>query len=422
MRGVQRMVEEQLISKMLDENNVHTVLKYNVKAEDFERNGDVFAFIVNYRKKFGACPDVETVAAEFPDFEYMAGVQEPFKGLATRLKQAAAKRRSFELIAIRAKDKFKTLNGDEFVKWIKNEFTRIERETSTDFSQGVDFATNGEERRKRYEESKVKHSEQYIYLPYGGLQVEIGDYLLIMAYTNRGKSWLASHIGLYVWKNQGKSVMYYSPELSQKQQQSRFETLDGHFNNALLRRGELENEEDYFSYLEQFELTDEEKPKLLIKTMEDLPKGLSLDVIEADIEQNPDVEVVVIDGFNLMNHGRQNDRNAMTTTSRRLRQLFARHNVLGVVTHQVNNAAEKENKEMDEETGARIVKAPPIESYSESIALIQDPAMILTFDQHDGIGELLVAKAREPIVGKTIPLHCNFNLGFIEEPQLTDLF
>lgn len=416
------MIEEQILSKMLDENNVHSALKYNVKADDFERNGRVFDYIVEYRKKFGSCPDVETVVQEFPDFEYMAGVQEPFKGLATRLKQAAAKRRAFELIATKAQGKFKESNGEEFVAWIKKEFEKIERDTSTDFSNGVDFATNGQERKQRYLESKEKRSEQYVDLPYGGLQCEIGDYLLIMAYTNRGKSWLASHIGLHVWKTQGKSVLYYSPELSQKQQQSRFETLDGHFNNALLRRGQLDNEEDYFEYLKQFDLTDEEKPKLLIKTMEDLPKGLSLDVIEADLEQNPDVRIVIIDGFNLMNHGRQNDRNSMTTTSRRLRQLFARQNVLGIVTHQVNTESEKANKEIDEETGARIVKAPPIESYSESVALIQDPAMVLTFDQHDGIGQLLVAKAREPIVGKTIDLHCNFNLGFIEEPQLTDLF
>lgn len=417
------MIEEQIISKMLDENNVHSVLKFNVNADDFERNGEVFNFVVDYRKKFGAVPEVETVVSEYPDFEYMETVHEPFKGLSTRLKQAAAKRRSFELIATEARTKFKEVGnkGDEFVDWMKKELERIQKETSTDFSQGVDFATNGQERKERYIESKEKRSEQYVDLPYGGLFAEIGDYLLIMAYTNRGKSWISSDVGLHIWKRQKKSVLYYSPELSQKQQQGRFETLDGHFNNSLLRRGELENEEDYFKYLEQFELTDEEKPKLLIKTMEDLPNGLSLDVIEADLEQNPDVEVVVIDGFNLMNHGRQNDRNAMTTTSRRLRQLFGRMNVLGVVTHQVNNAAEKENKEEDE-TGARIVKAPPIESYSESIALIQDPAMILTFDQHDGIGELLVAKAREPIVGQTISLHCNFNEGFIEEPQLTDMF
>ena len=418
------MVEEQIISKMLIENNVHSVLKYNVSSNDFERNGEVFDYIVEYRKKYGSCPDVETVVTEYPDFEFVEVVHEPFKGLSSRLKQAAAKRRSFELIATKAKDKFKEVGsrGDEFVAWIKKEFERIERDTSTEFSQGVDFATNGEERKQRYLETKVKRSEQYVDLPYGGLQAEIGDYLLIMAYTNRGKSWISSHVALYAWKSQGKNILYYSPELSQKQQQSRFETLDGHFNNALLRRGELDNEEEYFKYLEQFDLTDEEKPKLVIKTMEDLPNGLSLDVIEADLEQNPDTDIIVIDGFNLMNHGRTNDRNSMTTTSRKLRQIFARHNVLGVVTHQVTNAAEKENKEFDEDTGERIVKAPPIDSYSESIALIQDPAMVLTFDQNDGIGQLLVAKAREPIVGKTIDLHCNFNLGFIEEPKLTDFF
>lgn len=417
------MIEEQILSKMLEENNVHSVLKYNVTKQDFERNGEVYEYIVDYRKKFGAVPDVETVVSEYPNFEYMDGVHEPFNGLATRLKQSSAKRQAFELIASKARSKFKEVgnNGGEFVSWIQDEFSKIEKETSTDFSNGVDFATNGQERWERYVESKEKNSEQYVGLPYGGLQAEIGDFVMLMAYTNRGKSWLSSHMALHAWQNENKSILYYSPELSQKQQQSRFETLDAHFDNSLLRRGELTNEEEYRAYTKQFELTDEEKPKLIIKTMEDLPKGLSLDVIEHDIEQNPDVQVVVIDGFNLMNHGRTNDRTSMTTTSRKMRQLFGRHDVLGIVTHQVNNQAEQENKEVDE-TGARIVKAPPIDSYSESIALIQDPAMVLTFDQADGVGELLVGKAREPIVGKTIPLHCNFNEGWIEEPKLTDLF
>lgn len=419
------MIEEQIISKMLDENNIHTVLKFNVTSKDFERNGEVFEYVVNYRKEYGQVPDVETVASEFNGFDYMDSVHEPLTGLSVRLKQTAAKRQSLNLIATKAKDKFKEVgsDGSQFVSWIKNEFDRIEKDTSTDMSQGVDFATNGQERLQRYMESKDNGTEQYINLPYGGLQAEVGDYMLVMAYTNRGKSWISSDIAIKAWKAEGKSVLYYSPELSQKQQQARFETLDGHFNNSLLRRGELEEENEikYFEYLRDYDITDEDKQSLIIKTMEDLPKGLSLDVIESDLESNPHVEMVVIDGFNLMNHGRQNDRNAMTTTSRKLRQLFGRHKVLGVITHQVNNNAEKENKEEDE-TGARIVKAPEIDSYSESIALIQDPALILTFDQHDGIGELLVAKAREPIVGKTIKLHCNFNLGFIEEPKLTDLF
>lgn len=418
------MIEEQILSKMLNDGDVHTALKLNVTENDFERYGYIFDYMVRYRKVHGGMPDVETIVSEYPQFEYMPTVNEPMSGLVTRLKNESAKRKAFKLIAEEARVKFKESgsNGGEFVDWMKTELEKIARATSTDFSNGVDFATNGEERKKRYEESKETRTESYIQLPYGDLECEIGDYMLIMAYTNRGKSWISSHVALHAWRTQGKNILYYSPELSQKQQQARFETLDGHFDNQALRRGELPNEESYFKYLAQFDLTTEEKPSLLIKTMEDLPNGLSLDVIEGDLEANPHIDMVVIDGFNLMSHGKSNDRTSMTTTSRKLRQMFSRHTVLGVVTHQTNTNAEKDNKEMDEVTGARIVKAPPLESYSESIALVQDPALILTYDQSEGVGELLVAKAREPIVGKTIKLHCNFNLGFIEEPQLTDMF
>lgn len=414
------MIEEQIISKMLDERNVHSVLKHNVLSNDFQRNGDVFEYVIEYRKAHGTTPDAETVAHEYPDFDYMTGVHEPFSGLTTRLKQASAKRRMFELISQRAQSNFKSMKGDEFTLWFGKEVEKIQKETSTDFSIGTDFAKNGEERKERYLDSKENKDIHYINLPYGNIQAEIGDYALILAYTNRGKSWISSDIAIQAWKTQGKNVLYYSPELSQTQQQTRFETLDEHFNNTLLRRGELTNEDEYFDYLKRFDIGNEDMPKLIIKTMEDLPKGLSLEVIEADLEMNPDMDIVVIDGFNLMNHGKQNDRNAMTTTSRRLRQMFGRHKVLGLVTHQTTNEAEKANKEEDE-YGARMVKAPPIESYSESIALIQDPALILTFDQHDGVGEILVAKAREQYVGKKIQLHCDFNEGFIYEPPAPDL-
>lgn len=414
------MIEEQIISKMLDERNVHSVLKHNVTKADFQRDGAVFEYVVTYRKEHGATPDVETVVSEFPDFEYMDGVHEPFEGLSKRLKQSSAKRQVFELIAQKAQSKFQDLKGDEFVNWMSNEVERIKKDTATDYSVGTDFARNGQERKARYLESKENKDTQYINIPYGGIQAEVGDYGLILAFTNRGKSWISSDIALQAWKTQKKNVLYYSPELSKKQQEQRFETLDEHFNNTKLKRGELDNEQEYFDYVDSYDLDNEDAPKLLIKTMEDLPKGLSLNVIEADLEMNPEMDIVVIDGFNLMDHGKTNERNAMTTTSRRLRQLFGRHKVFGLVTHQTTKDAEKENQEFDE-LGERMVKAPPLESYSESIALIQDPALILTFDQNDGVGEILVAKARDEFVGKTIKLHCDFNEGFIYEPKAPDL-
>lgn len=74
--------------------------------------------------------------------------------------------------------------------------------------------------------------------------------------------------------------------------------------------------------------------------MEDMPNGLSIDLIEADLQQNPDINMVIIDGFNLMQHG-GNSREVLSGTSRKLRQLFGRHEVVGLVVYQTLSAAEK---------------------------------------------------------------------------------
>ncbi|GEK57138.1 DNA helicase [Marinococcus halophilus] len=421
------MVEEQIISKILDNNDVHSVLKYNVNKEDFQRHGEVFDYIVDYRKKYGACPDVETVVSEFQNFDYQEAVHEPFKGLASRIKKQSAKRQSFEMLQMEAKQKYKSLEGDEFITWLGERTKQIERETSTDFSAGTNFAVNGKERKQRYEEAKETRTQRYIPFPYNALNdkmagMELGDYILLMAYTNRGKSWIATDLGRQSWRS-GFGVLHYSPELSKAQQESRIDTIDGKFNNSDLRRGQLENEQDYYDYLEQFDLSEEEQTPYIVKTMEDLPKGLTIDAIEADLEMNPNVSMVIIDGFNLMAHsgGGKSNRDAMSNTSRQLRQLFGKYGVVGLVVHQTPTSAEKENKEDDDE-GERVVRPPSVDQYSETIAVVQDAATVLTFDQHDGIGKLLVAKCREPAVGEVVDLHCDFNRGIIGEPDLTARF
>lgn len=233
------------------------------------------------------------------------------------------------------------------------------------------------------------------------------------------KSWIATQIGQTAWRNKF-GVIHYSPELSKKQQTYRWETLDGHFNNVDLRRGQLDNEDVYMDYLDDFD--EQNDTPYIIKTMEDLPDGLTIDVIEADLQMHPNVGMVIIDGFNLMVHGKGNNlRNNMTATSRQLRQVFGRHMVAGVVVHQTNSSSEKENSKEDED-GLRIVQPPKLTDYSETIAIVQDCATGLTFDQYDGVGKLSIEKAREPSVGKVVDLHCDFNHGYVTEALVTDQF
>ena len=186
-----------------------------------------------------------------------------------------------------------------------------------------------------------------------------------------------------------------------------------------IRTGSLENEEKYFRYLEGFS---ESETPYIIKTMEDIDY-LNVDTIEADLQMNPNIQMVIIDGFNLMSHGKGKlDRNSMTMTSRRLRQLFAKYGVVGLVVHQVNANEEKENKKKAEKSESPMPKPASIMGYSETIAVVQDACTILSFDAVDGNGQLYIPKCRGTGKEKTVHLNLNFNYGYISEASPVDYF
>lgn len=416
-------IESRLISKVIDDGSVAVLSKYNVTAEDFTQQKETFRFIRRYMKEFGTVPAYTEVVAECPDFEYIPEVPDNLAYMCKKMKSDIAKRKSFELLQKEASEKFNTLAGTDFINWLHEETGKIKEVSAVESFAGTNFAINGAERKAMYLEAKEVGSGQYIPMPYETLNkwlgggAELGDYILIQAYTNRGKSWVASDVGIYAWAN-NNGVIHYSPELSQKQQLQRLDTLYGHFRNTEIRLGDLKKEEEYFKYLEGFN-EDNETP-YIVKTMGDLPRGLSIDVIEADLQANENIKMVIIDGFNLMNHkGNDGNRNNMAKTSRQLRQLFGKYGVVGVVVHQVPTSAEKENRAEDE-SGARMVEPPRIDQYSETVAVIQDACTILNFDQADGVGKIRLAKARTPHVDEILELHCDFDLGYIKEVSPID--
>lgn len=419
------MVEHQLLSKVLDENNLYELNKYNITENDFHALPDVYSFIKTYQKDNDSTPDYRTVVGKFEDFEYMPDVVDSFKYLATKMKGDTAKRRAVTLLQDEASQNFSKMDGVKFSNWLYEESKRLRDMSRAESYTGVNWATTGEERWQRYEDAKDPEKTTFIPTPYPTLNKYLDggfwltDYVLLQAYTNRGKSWVATDIGIHAWST-GNGVIHYSPEHSVVQQEQRNDTIKGHFNNTQLKTGKLSEEERYATYLKDF--SDSNETPYIIKTMEHLPKGLTLGEIEADLNSNPDIKMVIIDGFNLIKHsGRDSKRNNMTATSRELRQMFGRHNVVGLVVHHTPTSAEKENKE-DDDTGARIVSPPNIDDYSETIAVIQDPATILSFDHHDGLAKILLAKARTPHVNKEITLHADFNHGYIREHTPMDNF
>jgi replicative DNA helicase len=417
------MIEHQLLSKVLEEKNFFILNKYNVKDNDFYAIPEVYEFVRDYSKEHGSTPDYRTVVANFESFDYMPEVVDSFPFLCKAVKNATAKRGAVELLQKEAGKKFGELQGTDFINWLATEVNNIKDMASADSYAGENYATSGAERYQTYLDSKENRTFKFIPTPYDSLTrylgggFELGDYVLLQAYTNRGKSWVGSHIGVTAWLNKF-GVLHYSPELSYVQQSQRNDTLIGHFNNVHLKTGQLVDEGSYQDYLKTF--NHEQDTPYIIKTMEHLPQGLSIDVISADLQANPDIKMVIIDGFNLMSHkGKDGNRNNMSNTSRQLRQLFARHQVVGLVIHQTPTSAEKENTE-DDETGARVVKPAKIHEYSETIAVIQDACTVLSYDAHDGMGKILISKTRTPAVNKEITLHTDYNHGYIREATAID--
>lgn len=419
------MLENKLLSKVLDEQNFFIMKKHNVNEDDFALHAPVYKFIEKYVREYAQTPDFRTVVEAYPDFEYMGEVVDAFPYLCKELKSKRGLTRAYNLLTNDVPKMFNQGKNKKFLEELLEEVKTLHGASTAVSFAGSNYAGNGVERKARYLESKEKGSEQVVPTPYEDLnrvlQLELTDYLLIQAFSNIGKSWIASHIGVHTWLNKF-GVMHYSPELSLKQQEARNDTLLKHVDNTKLRAGELDNEKQYFEWLDN-DFTDNETP-YIIKTMEHLPNGLTLDVIESDLQQNPNVRVLIIDGFNLISHGK-GDRDSKAQTSRRLRQIFGKYNVLGILVHQVNANEERENKKGskgEDDDGERVPKPASIMGYSETLAVVQDASHILSFDAVDGMGALQLVKTRGTGKDFIQHLNLNFNLGYIKCASPVDHF
>ena len=416
------LIEHQLISKVLDDNCFYKLAKYGITVSDFVAIPEVYKFVDSYVTEYGNVPDYLTVVEKFDAFEYTETANN-LAYMAKSLKSATAKRKAYQLLQNDVSAQFDKMTGVQFATWLAEKTAEIAEEANMAGRLGTNLAQNGSERLQLYQESKEQGTGKFISTPYPSLTdwldggFELGDYVLLMAYTNKGKSWISADIAKEAWE-QGNGVLDYRPEISREQFMNRFDTLEGKFNNIGLKKGDLTEREEqrYFDYLKQFNETN--NTPYILKCMEDMPEGLSLKTIEADLNQNPEISVVIIDGFLLMDHG-GNSREALAGTSRKLRQLFARHGVLGIVVHQTPTSAEKDAKATTAED-SRLPVTPDLTDYSETIAVAQDAVTVLTFNQVDGVGALKLAKAKTPRVGEVLELFCNFTFGTIREPEIID--
>lgn len=440
------MIEDLLLSKVIDENAVTEIKRYNLEPEDFPTRSELFGFIVNHIEEHGRVPAIETVVERCPDFAdaYTPGVEESFKYLAEELKNRRAKRLLYELLAgsrqKELKEKFERLSAHDVLNWLKSEIENIDMRTSVRYNIGTSLEQAAEFIPAEYRKRKEGKSFKIWRTPWPSLNEAIDGFFsenmyAVFGQSGRGKSIITSAL-VEDFLRQGARVLVYSLEMSRYEWLARLYALasardrlfqvdhngaqlGAGFDVRKLLTGRLSEEEEglFMAYVQ--DLPSRYPGKLFLRACDDPDlTDRSVRQIERDIIAT-EANIVVIDPFYLLDFERNYERKVgggAERTSRKLKALFGRMNVCGIVVVQ---AEEEQKRKKDED---RQPNAPDRGRMKTTKAVLEDCTNVISVDNKDGIAMLSLQKGRNGGEGVTIELIFEPNRGLVFEPDITYQF
>lgn len=256
-------------------------------------------FVLDHWRTYKTTPDVFTFQARFPDVD-LVKVNEPLTFLQREIKK------NKQVILLR--DTFNTMkdlgDGDVLEAWAYL--------TQQCDKAGALFNINPtdivHEARKRAKEVQDNAKQPKIptgfkeidKLMYGGLN-PIEEFLVLIARTNNGKSWICVRL-MESAQKAGFPVLYYSPEMQSSYIGARFDTWRGHFQNSQLFQGKYTDQ--YLDYLASLET--EETPAYLLENKH-MPDGV-VDVPGlSHIVRRLGIKLLIIDGLSYMSTSNMRD-------------------------------------------------------------------------------------------------------------------
>lgn len=426
------MIELALLNAIIAKKDFSALVRHGIaNASHFREQSCAFNYIRKHMKEFGEMPSVESVVANCKDFE-IVDVAESIDTLALKLIEKNLKLEEKQLLTDLAKG-FGEMDANQVLDELRTRVNELSEKSMRKGRNGVDWSMNGAERLKEYESRKDKDFTKKIpsffeEFTKAGLSYERGSVITAMAFTGKGKSWIALLQALEA-NRAGFKVLIESAEMSKEENQFRLDTLEGGFSNRGLWTGQLDNvsETHYRTYLEKFS-KGSGRSSVIIKTPEDWSEGLSLQQLEYDIDRSK-CDLVIIDQFNLMKFGGSH-RDDKAALSRQLKQLAAKKGVCVFLLYQTNGDYEKSASKGED--GIRELKLPTLANYSETIAVIQDSNIVFALDtvtfkdpetgRSRGKALCGVAKSRQGSEGIELELDWLPNDGVIRPRQATDVF
>lgn len=392
------MVQAQIISKILKSKSLDIVFDNDLTEAHFGEYSPEYTFIYDHYKQYGNVPDNETFLDNFEDFKIL-DVTESDSYLIDKINEDYQYRVLVPVIN-KAAELTKT-DSIEAVDYLKSMLAQIQILNAT---EGVDIISQAELRLEMY--IKKRNSKEPWMRPTGFKELDeaIGglspgeEFLVIVARTNNGKSWILTKILEHNWKV-GGNVGYISPEMSAESVGYRFDSLNEHFSNFALYAGrEVENYEQYIK-----DLKENSKNKFIVATPLDFNKKITVSKLRKFCLHNK-LDVLGIDGITYLTderyHKGDNKTTSLTNISEDLMSLSCELKIPIIAVVQANRSGVEEDGSV-----------PSLESIRDSDGISHNASKVLSIRQQNNKLKMEVTKARNCKVGTKLCYDWNIDTG-----------
>jgi replicative DNA helicase len=364
--------ESKLLSSVIRVRDLSPLFERNISDSWFpdEEDRRVWAFLRSHFAKYAECPSMEVVQANFPAYQ----LQELTDSVDYLLDDLLDKRRKNSIsstLRLAVEEIQNNKDHESALMVMQGGIVRLEEEGLNKTSD-VNLIQTTESRWEDYVFRKnnpgllgVATGFPTIDAVTNGLQK--GQLIVVVATPKTGKSTLALQIANNIHK-QGLSPMFQSFEMTNREQQDRYDSMRAQVSHNRLITGSLNADEEK-RYKESLDTMADDKTNFWLV---DSAHGITVSAIQSKVQVlQPDV--IFIDGVYLMldeQTGESNTPQALTGITRSLKRLAQRMNKPVVITTQALNWKTKKGKVSTDSIG-----------YSSSF--LQDADVVFGLEKED---------------------------------------
>src|SRR5574344_595159 len=392
------MVSLQILNKIISTKDISIITDNNLTIDYFLEYEDEYSFIKEHFDNYKNVPDTETFINRFPDFELLE-VNESDRYLVDAIREEYLYSKSVPVIK-KAAELLKS-DSNEASRYLQSELVNLTPNYTTPY---VDIIHSNS--RVEMFEDKSNNKDKW-FIPTGFEELDDiiygwqcgEEFVVIFARTGIGKSWVLVKTVQHAWEI-GKNVGYVSPEMSADKIGYRFDTLNNHFSNMALVRGDKSKVsiDEYRKYNEKLA---EHNNSILVSTPMDFNKQVTVGKLRTFVQAN-NLDMLAIDGITYMTDERykrgDNKTTSLTNISEDLMALSCELKIPIIVVVQSNRGGTEKD-------------TPDLEDIRDSDGIAHNATKVISLNQKEEALVMKIKKNRDGKIGDKLTYLWDIDLG-----------